>query len=486
MKKLVNINSENDAYQTRHEIVKGIEYIVIPTVMMVEGVHSGNKGPLLHTISELGKFPQSWDGIPIVINHPEVNGIAVSANSPVIREQEVIGTVFNTKVLDDKLKAEAWVEIDTLRQKSPSTLQKIQNKELMEVSVGVFSDEIEEQGVWKNEQYIAVAKNHRPDHLALLPDAVGACSISDGCGLRVNKREGGNEMKKEEIKKLITQGLSTMLVTNEVSMQALVSTIAQKLDALDTDTHTYYLQELFKDYFVYEVSSRNLGQDNEIRQRVLYRLNYTVDDDGVIEFVGEPSKVQRKVEYINVNQKIQRTKGVKIMAEKKETPCCPDVVDGLIANQLSNFTKDDKEWLLTQSKETIDKLQPKAPETPENVQVNKEDIKGMIKESMKSEADFLEMVPSEYRDSFASGLELNKQAREKMVSNILDNSKNIWNKEELEVMNTNMLTKISDSIKPVGNYVGLGANERKEMNINSGEILLPLGVQVNKEKGKEE
>jgi hypothetical protein len=32
-------------------------------------------------------------------------------------------------------------------------------------------------------QYVGIARNHRPDHLAILPDLKGSCSIADGAGL---------------------------------------------------------------------------------------------------------------------------------------------------------------------------------------------------------------------------------------------------------------------------------------------------------------
>jgi hypothetical protein len=35
--------------------------------------------------------------------------------------------------------------------------------------------------------YNFVARNYRPDHLAILPDQRGACSIEDGCGLNTNR-----------------------------------------------------------------------------------------------------------------------------------------------------------------------------------------------------------------------------------------------------------------------------------------------------------
>jgi hypothetical protein len=49
-----------------------------------------------------------------------------------------------------------------------------------------------------------VARNYRPDHLAVLPDQRGACSLTDGCGVMVNtkhmeieKKSGPSEMARE-------------------------------------------------------------------------------------------------------------------------------------------------------------------------------------------------------------------------------------------------------------------------------------------------
>ena len=60
---------------------------------------------------------------------------------------------------------------------------------LMEVSTGLFSDDESIQGQWNDKKYIGIVRNHKPDHLALLPGGVGACSANDGCGIRINSAE---------------------------------------------------------------------------------------------------------------------------------------------------------------------------------------------------------------------------------------------------------------------------------------------------------
>ncbi len=186
---------KNENYTIRHTTHQGKPFIVVPVVMMIEGVHKGSHGPLLHTIEELGKFPGSWDGMPIVIDHPQdEEGNYVSANSPEIIDARVVGRTYNTFVEGTGLKSEAWLSENDLQQISPDVLSLLERNEIIEVSVGVFTEDehLDTNGDWNGEEYSAIARNHRPDHLALLPGGTGACSVEDGCGIRTNKKKGGN------------------------------------------------------------------------------------------------------------------------------------------------------------------------------------------------------------------------------------------------------------------------------------------------------
>lgn len=178
-----------DEYEVELKVHQGKPFIIVPVTMMVEGVHSGSHGAIYHPIDELGKFPKAWDGIPVVINHPEVNGVNVSANSPDIIDSRTVGRVYNTHVKGSKLKAEVWLDEDKLNEIAPDIEEKINKNELIEVSVGVFTEDDEVEGDWNGETYSAIARGHRPDHLAILTECVGACSCADGCGIRANKAE---------------------------------------------------------------------------------------------------------------------------------------------------------------------------------------------------------------------------------------------------------------------------------------------------------
>jgi len=115
---------------------------VVPVVMMVEGVHNGSHGPLLHKIDELGKIPAAWNGIPVVIDHPEDEaGTPISANSPEVIDKRTVGRVYNTNVDGTRLCAEVWLDEEKLNSIAPEILEDITNNKLIEVSVGVFSEE---------------------------------------------------------------------------------------------------------------------------------------------------------------------------------------------------------------------------------------------------------------------------------------------------------------------------------------------------------
>ena len=161
------------AQEPTYEVVirqhQGVPHLVVPVVMMVEGVHHGSQGAMFHSIDELGKFPEAWNGIPVVIDHPEINGQNVSANDPEIIDQQTVGRIYNTKVVGQKLIAEAWINEERIRQLSTAVLAAIQRREKLEVSLGMFSDVDDTSGTWNGETYESMARNHRPDHLALLP-----------------------------------------------------------------------------------------------------------------------------------------------------------------------------------------------------------------------------------------------------------------------------------------------------------------------------
>lgn len=181
----------NLAGKIRRVIRGDREYLVAPMILIVPGVLNGSKGPLLYPPEECAKDPTSWNGIPIVVNHPVRNGVPISARHPDILDKQWIGFVFNT-LMDSKLSSEGWFDVQATKRVDARVLNTLEEGRPLELSTGLFTDnEPAPNGAVFNtpsgpRPYTFIAKNYKPDHLAVLPDNVGACSINDGCGVLVN------------------------------------------------------------------------------------------------------------------------------------------------------------------------------------------------------------------------------------------------------------------------------------------------------------
>lgn len=196
----------------------GRNYYVANMTLIVPGVLDGSQGPLFYPDEEVGKNPSSWNGMPIVVYHPVINGQPVSGRSP---EVESIGTVYKA-VFNGRLQAEAWFDIEATKAVDPRVLEALEKGKPIELSTGLFTTNEAKEGVHLGKPYKFIARNYIPDHLAVLPDQVGACSVADGCGILINtalnqpffKEVGTPNPIPEPEKKPVKEKLIRWLTTN--------------------------------------------------------------------------------------------------------------------------------------------------------------------------------------------------------------------------------------------------------------------------------
>lgn len=173
----------------RRERLDGRDYLVAPLTMIVPGVLSGSRGPILYQLDDIKASADSWNGMPIVVNHPaKPDGTPLSARSPKVFQDWGIGLIYEAKVVENRLTAEGWFDVEKTRKVNPRVLNALQNNQKIELSTGLNLDQEEANGVWNDANgnsvaYTSVARRYRPDHLAILPDQPGACSLRDGCGV---------------------------------------------------------------------------------------------------------------------------------------------------------------------------------------------------------------------------------------------------------------------------------------------------------------
>lgn len=185
--------------KTRNESLFGKDHLVVPMIAMVEGVRMGaaQSEPELGLAKEFGKLPISWANRPLVLNHPQVNGDFVSANTPEVLEAYQFGFTMNPQVKNKKLHLEAWIDtarVAELGGDFQTTVDRILAEEEVEVSVGFFSDVEATKGKFNGQAYGGIWRNIAPDHMAILTEGnIGACSVEAGCGIpRINQK--GKEM----------------------------------------------------------------------------------------------------------------------------------------------------------------------------------------------------------------------------------------------------------------------------------------------------
>lgn len=167
------------ASDIRKETFDNKEFHVYPVVMIKHTVVNGSLVELDDLIAE------SWNGVPVTVAHPTMNGENVSANHPEVLTKFEVGRIFNASIDGDKLKAEVWIDVEKANSKFPELLSQMQTTD-MEVSTGYFALDVPNMGSFDNKAHKNQHKDIKPDHLALLPDDVGACSFEDGCGIRAN------------------------------------------------------------------------------------------------------------------------------------------------------------------------------------------------------------------------------------------------------------------------------------------------------------
>lgn len=174
--------------RVRREKFNGVDYLVANLSLVVPGVLAGSMGPLYYPPSEVSRNPYMWNGMPLVVNHPFIQGKPVSARSPRVLEKYGIGFVFNTSFKNGKLGAEGWFDINRTNKIDRRIIANLEKNQPIELSTGLFTTNRKAPfgAHFNGTPYTHIAVNHQADHVAILPDDVGACSIREGCGVLIN------------------------------------------------------------------------------------------------------------------------------------------------------------------------------------------------------------------------------------------------------------------------------------------------------------
>lgn len=331
----------NLAGEFRYDTLNGRQHIVAPVTMIVPGVLHGSSGALFYSPDVVNRNPDAWNGMPIVVYHPTCNGEPISARQPDVLNKQGVGIILEAKG-GDVLVAEAWFDVDAVKLVD-NTLDdgiKIHPRLIagipIELSTGLKTrvSKAGEGAVYNSRPYDYAVEDIEPDHLAILPDQIGACSLEDGCG--VFAANGDNKIadwQKALQKHLVAKGADDMDLksvdnaASELSFDEIRDKLNEELRGRFTqDEPSAWISEVYGDHIIYWQ-----GDD-------LFRLSYTLLADGVVLSSDAPVRVEREVTFVPVENE-----GDALMAmnakEKKA------LIGKLIANSCGCWKKGDEALL---------------------------------------------------------------------------------------------------------------------------------------------
>lgn len=420
----------------RVDNLQGREYTVVPMVMLVEGVHNGSAGAYYYPAEECSKLPHSWNSKPVVIYHPD----GETACLPEILNTRGIGNIMNTKwdTAENRLVAEAWIDMTLVNKVDPRVAKAIDEKLILELSTGLDATTDGIPGEWNGEEHLGTLSNFSPDHVAILPDQIGACSVADGAGFFRNSTGEKIRIPLDMLKHL-----------NELSLNSIRSQIQSILDSSKgKDDDWSWVEDVFSDHVIYEQGG------------ILYRRTFTIDNDTIM-LTGIPETVVKKITYETLNPMNKENE-----AMKKE-----EIIADLIANSQTKWKEEHKELLNKMDVEALQLMLPeeeKPKEDPKdtNTQNKKQEPEKKVV-SKTLEQSLEEMHPS-VRRIVQNALTTEKQQKEKLVEIISNHDGNDFSKEFLMQKDVQELQGIAKLIKssnaddetPMFNYSGQAGSPR--------------------------
>lgn len=492
-------------FSVREETFEGKPHLVVPVIAIVEGVHN----EAFYSAAELARGVEAWNDMPIPAFHPEQDGMHVSARTPALIEERRIGRFFGVYFDADggKVRGEAWIDISKAEKISPETLSYLRSGRPLEVSTALFSDENNEGGEWRGEQYSSTVRNVRPDHLAFLPGGTGACSWADGCGVRANAKKGGagvtfaelrqqshdDELKlwkewDEKILAVAHQNLSGIKGKveaaekegDESKLKVLFNWIRQKLgiktaemshedtrhklqglvDALDNSGWMHFVADVFDGTFVYSARGSNPTESGIGGEEKLYLRGYSVGPDEAVTLKDDAVEVREDKKYIPITANEQDN------GKENRTVAKKEAVDGLIGK---GFTEEDRVWLQNLEDYQLAKIVPAGQAVPTCLKVNDCSHKDGECAGPKPEEEgtpmtaeqYIENAPGSVKSFLQRAVDREAAIKAKAVEGLLANTRCTFTKDELDAKELGELEQLARLAQVPVDFSGQGGGELK-------------------------
>jgi hypothetical protein len=420
----------------KRKLFEGEEHLVIPVVAAKEMVMNG----YFYPAKEFSDWVDTWEGVPVPINHPKQNNQPVSARSPRIQEVTSVGHFFDVKFNEkNELVGNIYINLNKIKKLNAEYLiDKFESGEIVEVSTGLYSNIENKTGVFNGVEYIGIIRNIRPDHLALLPNEIGACSIADGCGAKANydcscsSKESScscNGHHEESLKDKILEVLKTINIKKLFANESYKDKQKLIYEALrNIYDESVFIIDFYEDTVIYELHS----------ERKMYKRSYKYD----------PEKYQYNLED-DIIEVVQKTKyeekinGGKLMENKEEE----------LVELVTNEEKSDQP-ITNEADVAVAEEEEKVEQQEESVQAE-EVVEEVAEEAVEETAEAVinSIKSNELKAEFEIAYSEFKLNKESITKNIISNS--TFTANELKEYSYNSLKKLNENVgKKEINFVG--------------------------------
>lgn len=260
----IAINQIGEGRKTR---LMGREFRAFPAVLVREQVLHNNLGATFLPFAVISENAAAWNGMPVVIRHPESSGRPISARSPEVLNSTGVGFVFASYADANSRSLKAEIYLDEARlgevEGAAAVADNVGRGKATELSTGFLTATERRPGVHAGRQYDLVMHGMVPDHLALLPDETGACSVADGCGMARNCACGGtcnggkmSDQKEEDGQEKDVDGKVANLVDRMLAFLA-----GKKEEEEMADNHREDGSEMNRDEMVAHLRSAGVPAD---------------------------------------------------------------------------------------------------------------------------------------------------------------------------------------------------------------------------------
>lgn len=467
--------------QVRTETFLGRTFRVIPAVLVRSQVLRNNLGAtLLPADAITDEWAALWNNIPVLVGpHPAQRGQPISGRSPELLNERGVGYIFRARAEQEdngsrRLVGEVWIDEARVSQVPglQEVLDSVNSGRPVELSTGFAVAIDQSTGTFQGEQYEAILRPAGADHLVISTEMTGACSVTDGCGLGVNKKETKPmEQSKGPFAKLLER--ATALLERKPSKvqtaweENVANVVARELEALNQVTpsdqeHANQIRDALqsklgtqdKTVVICDVYSTEKYAvfwfmtpfGPEPAGSEYFRVEYTEGEGGAYNF-GEPVRVRRMTVYEPVAQNATAANAA------NKTPCgCHSEGTNMDANERKGLVDEMTAAFNSALKPVVEKVE-KIEEVATNAATKAvEGVKSTLEAAMnelKTQVTGLATAVNAERD----------KERQALITALSANAKTkgVYSAADLEAMPVEQLRKVAQLAQvEVTTYAGRG------------------------------